>query len=34
MKKPDECSNLEEIRGEIDAIDKEIIAALGEDLHT
>lgn len=29
MKKPDECSNLEEIRGEIDAIDKEIIAALG-----
>jgi isochorismate pyruvate lyase len=29
MKKPDDCSNIEEIRQEIDAIDKEVIAALG-----
>ncbi|NMG18122.1 isochorismate lyase [Brasilonema bromeliae] len=29
MKKPDECSNIKDIRREIDAIDKEVIAALG-----
>lgn len=29
MRKPDDCSNIEEIRQEIDAIDKEVIAAFG-----
>lgn len=29
MKKPEDCFNIGEIRQEIDAIDKEIIAALG-----
>lgn len=28
MKKPEDCSNIEDIRQEIDAIDKEVIAAL------
>lgn len=30
MKYPNECSNIEEIRFEIDAIDREVIRALGE----
>jgi isochorismate pyruvate lyase len=30
MKTPDECSNLEEVRYEIDVIDREVIQALGE----
>lgn len=30
MKQPDECMNLQEIRVEIDRIDRQIIAALGE----
>ena len=30
MKSPDECSNIQEIRVEIDAIDREVIKALGE----
>lgn len=29
LKPPDECSNIEEIRGAIDEIDHEIVAALG-----
>ncbi|KAB8317905.1 isochorismate lyase [Tolypothrix campylonemoides VB511288] len=29
MKEPNDCSNIQEIRQEIDAIDKEVIAALG-----
>ena len=30
MKKPDECADLAEIRMEIDRIDRDVIAALGE----
>lgn len=30
MKAPDECSNLQEVRYEIDVIDREVIQALGE----
>ena len=30
MKAPEECANLAEIRAEIDGIDREVIAALGE----
>lgn len=30
MKSPDECSNIQKIRVEIDAIDREVIRALGE----
>ena len=30
MKAPDECSNIEEIRDAIDAIDREVIRALSE----
>jgi len=29
MKMPEECANMEDIRGEIDALDKEVIALLG-----
>lgn len=30
MKQPEECSNLQEIRAEIDRIDRQIIAAIGQ----
>lgn len=30
MKEPDECSNIQEIRQEIDKIDRQIIAAFGK----
>ena len=30
MKRPDECSNLTEIRAEIDRLDRQIIALLGQ----
>jgi isochorismate pyruvate lyase len=32
MKKPVECTNIDEIRNEIDAIDKQIIELLGKRL--
>ena len=33
MKQPDQCSNMTEIRTEIDALDRQIIALLGQRFH-